>query len=262
MASLYETPSKATCFISILTRNYLPVPHAVTKSPDGATHELKDLEVFEVSLVDRPANKRPFLMIKSAEPTMPKGQELTTDENGNLISTTAKAGFSAGSKKKIKASLAAAAKKIGTLMAAIDDADDEESFMKKVSAMAGAFGGGKPKPKDDDAKKSDDVPEVSVVELSPVAPAALDALETSLTPEPVAPVDKAAAAKLDAALGQIETLTKATHTLTRVVKHQSSPRPATQVAGAGETPVAKSDDKNVWKTDMNSSDPDPDEMFV
>lgn len=50
-------------------------------------HRLEDLEVQEVSIVDRPANKRRFLAVKSEVGDMgDKGAEIITDENGNLVS--------------------------------------------------------------------------------------------------------------------------------------------------------------------------------
>lgn len=48
-------------------------------------HKLEDLLVEEVSIVDRPANKRPFLLVKNE--TGAKGAELVVDAEGNLIAT-------------------------------------------------------------------------------------------------------------------------------------------------------------------------------
>lgn len=50
---------------------------------DGMIHELKDIVVEEVSLVDRAANKRRFLVVKR-DNTM---KEVKTDEQGNLTTT-------------------------------------------------------------------------------------------------------------------------------------------------------------------------------
>jgi hypothetical protein len=46
---------------------------------------LEDLEVKEVSIVDRPANQRRFLTVKSEEGMATKGAEIVTDDQGNLI---------------------------------------------------------------------------------------------------------------------------------------------------------------------------------
>lgn len=48
-------------------------------------HRLEDLLVEEVSLVDRAANKRRFLAVKSEDGMGERGAEIVTDENGNLI---------------------------------------------------------------------------------------------------------------------------------------------------------------------------------
>lgn len=237
-------------------------------APEGATHELKDLEVFEISLVDHPANKKPFLVIKSVERTMPKGTELTSDENGNLRSTE-KRGFSAGRKKKLKGSLASAAKTLANLANQIDDAEDEEAFMKRVSAVAGTLGGmgGKPKGDKDDAKKDGD--DDGAPEGTPaIEDDALSALEDDLqgaiedsTPAPS--LRKEDAVRLDKMEARVDSLTKATHTLVGVAKTISGgARPASQAGSAGESPEVQKSAANIWKLDMNSPDPDPDEQFI
>jgi hypothetical protein len=53
--------------------------------PADSVTRLVDLEVQEVSLVDRPANMRKFLIVKSAGDTMPNGAELTSDGKGGLL---------------------------------------------------------------------------------------------------------------------------------------------------------------------------------
>lgn len=50
-------------------------------------HRLEDLLVEEVSIVDRPANKRPFLMVKSAEGGE-RGAEVVPGEGGALVTET------------------------------------------------------------------------------------------------------------------------------------------------------------------------------
>ena len=239
------------------------MPSPVIKAPNGATHELKNLEVFEVSLVDRPANRRPFLLIKSAETPMPKGQELTPDAEGNLTST--EKGFSAGRKKKLKGSLTSAAKTLSALAEQVDAAEDEDAFMKRVSAIAGTLGGmgGKPKPKEEDkgdAKKEDELPEIAVDALAALGDEIQTAIEAETPAPPMRPED---AARLDKIQAQVETLTKATHTLVSVVKTSSSgARPASQAASAGEVPAVQKSAEDVWKLDMNSNDPDQDEQFL
>lgn len=60
------------------------------KQDDEQVHELRDLEVQEVSLVDRPANQRKFLIVKSAGGhTMAKGSELQKDGQGGLEGVSA-----------------------------------------------------------------------------------------------------------------------------------------------------------------------------
>ncbi len=55
---------------------------------DKRVHRLEDLLVEEVSIVDKPANKRRFLAVKS-EDGMKKGAEITTDAEGNLVTDPA-----------------------------------------------------------------------------------------------------------------------------------------------------------------------------
>lgn len=58
---------------------------AINKEDEDQVHELRDLEVQEVSLVDRPANKRKFLIVKNAEAdSMAKGAEMKKDGQGSL----------------------------------------------------------------------------------------------------------------------------------------------------------------------------------
>lgn len=53
---------------------------------------LEDLLVEEVSMVDRPANKRRWLAVKSEDGTADKGTEIKTDDKGNLTATEQPAG--------------------------------------------------------------------------------------------------------------------------------------------------------------------------
>lgn len=57
---------------------------------DGQVFRLRDLEVQEVSLVDRPANQRKFLIVKSdtEDSTMPKGAALKKNDKGELEKPT------------------------------------------------------------------------------------------------------------------------------------------------------------------------------
>lgn len=55
---------------------------------DKRIHRLEDLLVEEVSIVDKPANKRRFLAVKS-EDGMKKGAEIKTDDAGNLVTDPA-----------------------------------------------------------------------------------------------------------------------------------------------------------------------------
>lgn len=56
--------------------------------PAKKVTRLEDLLVEEVSLVDKPANKRPLLMVKS-EDGVSATTEIKTDENGNLVTDVA-----------------------------------------------------------------------------------------------------------------------------------------------------------------------------
>ncbi len=57
----------------------------MAKAKKTQIHELKDLLVEEVSIVDRPANQRPFLLVKNEDGMADKGQEVTKDKDGNLV---------------------------------------------------------------------------------------------------------------------------------------------------------------------------------
>lgn len=253
----------------------------VDKGRAGATHELKGLEVFEVSLVDRPANLRPFLVVKNAETDMPKGAPLSEDEQGNLTdSTPTEKAWDPSRKKKLKSALSGAMKTLGALVEAIEDSDDEDAFMKRVAAVSGSLGGmgGKPKPEGEEEKgKGGDKPAKKTEESADDAQpednfdlTALDNMEGALqgaldesapAPEPSA-AEKANAKRLDQLQSRLDSLTKATHTLTRVVKTSGGSRPASQAAPTGEQPHVPTTKKQVWKSDMNSPDIDPDEQFV
>lgn len=52
---------------------------------DKRIHRLEDLLVEEVSAVDKPANKRRFLAVKSEDGMGAKGAEIVTDVEGNLV---------------------------------------------------------------------------------------------------------------------------------------------------------------------------------
>lgn len=229
--------------------------------PQNATHELRELEVFEVSLVDRPANKRKFLAIKEAN-SMPAGQELTDDGAGGLTPVTK--GFGASSKKKLKSAMSSAVTRLSALIESIADADDESSFVKQLSAVAsglGKFGGSS-----ETSEKSDDVP----ADVDPISAAALqeivDANETRRSAEAAAlqkaQVDKQTA-RHDALAANLSQLNQVAHTLCGIVKstHTGGSRPASQAAAAGETGVTDPADTRVWKLDMNSDDIPKEDRF-
>lgn len=90
-------------------------------------HRLTDMEVEEVSLVDRPANKRPFLVVKRSESM---GTELRPDGNGGFTraaENTAKATeLPKGVKDGIVAELDALQKKAADLFKAFKGAKEVE----------------------------------------------------------------------------------------------------------------------------------------
>jgi len=230
-----------------------------TKGSEGATHRLTDLTVFEVSLVDRPANKRPFLLVKS-ENQMPKGEELDLDEDGNLTKSSA---FSAGAKKKAKAAMASAVAQLQRLLDGIDDMEDAEEFGKalgsSISKLSAYAGGGKPKGKDEEkggAKKGDD-PHRKV----------LDGLEADLTSAlaeaEAGAVTDAQKAELATIKTKVDSIHKALSKLTEVVKSERAPIPAPTSQGEGETPTTTTTKAgDPWKYDMNSPEIDPADRFV
>lgn len=58
---------------------------------DKRVHRLEELLVEEVSIVDKPANKRRFLAVKSEDGMPNKGPEIVTDDAGNLVTDPAAA---------------------------------------------------------------------------------------------------------------------------------------------------------------------------
>lgn len=268
----------------------------VQKGRGKPTHELKDLTVFEVSLVDRPAIERPFLIVKNSETQMPTGTPLQEAPDGTLSTPAAKATFEAERKKKIQQTLTTAAKKLTELSTSIADADDEAGFMKRVASVVAPLSGtgssGENSSGGDTANKEANpidpvqtpaitTPATAVAPQKtaeePTNPASatgqvsetLTALDASLqdalnstSPDVVA--NKQRDARLDKLHGQLASLTKATHTLTAVVQKTSrGSRPSSQAAPTGENKhVEKTQTQSVWRLDMNSPNPDPDEQFV
>jgi hypothetical protein len=55
---------------------------------DDKVHRLTDIVVEEVSIVDRPANLQPFLVVKRAEPM--KGTEIQLNDDGELVTSVTK----------------------------------------------------------------------------------------------------------------------------------------------------------------------------
>lgn len=242
------------------------MPSYITRDMKEATHRLEDLEVFEVSVVDRPANKKPFLVIKSSENTMPKGSALTQDSDGNLV-TTDKASFSEKQKKRYTSVLNGAAQKIGSLMEKIATAEDEAVFMKQIQAIANSLGNLSSvsidaKGEKDPAKKEAQENELHTKLLSNVESVLSAVIEDSKPPE-VAKTESGKPAWAEDLERQVAVASKAATTLLEVVKEsRKEARPAPQSAPVGEE-VTKSDivSSSCWKLDMNSEDLDESERF-
>ena len=113
-----------------------------------AVHRLHDMVTEEVSLVDRPANKRKFLVVKNEKGTnMPAGAEVVAGANGQLTAAgqapapTAKASISltAGAKEALAAVLADCLENLTAASEAIDGATvvelDEEMDPGEVGDM-------------------------------------------------------------------------------------------------------------------------------
>lgn len=248
---------------------------ASSTAPKDATHEITLLDVHENSLVGRPANKRPFLIVRS-DPDMPTGQELTDDGNGGL--TPVHKAFDAGSKRKLKSALSSAVKTLGSLLEGIADADDEASFVKRVnsvSASLGKFGGasedasGTEKSEPAPATEPSPAPETTEPEVASISAAAvkavLDAAERRKETEAAETLEKSAnerASRQTALSTDLTTLTKAVHALTGIVKSGSGgSRPASQAASTGEGVSDPMAVHKVWNTDMAADEIPADERF-
>jgi hypothetical protein len=103
--------------------------------PADTIYRLEDMEVDEVSLVDRPANKRPFLVVKRSTEM---GAELTPDGRGGFTSATPTTptvklelpkGMKEGLAKELE-SLAAMAGEIGKLVGKAKEVEVDEGSLQ------------------------------------------------------------------------------------------------------------------------------------
>ena len=138
---------------------------------DKKIFRLSDIVVEEVSLVDRAANKRKFLIVKQNEGGMPT--EIQPDGQGGFVAPEKTEEETVDTLKMSPASKAKALSKIGAALKALTnlaskvktatgDADDD-GMMKSIDAEMGRIGGmlgaGKadpPKPDEKEATKTDD----------------------------------------------------------------------------------------------------------
>lgn len=239
------------------------------KSTDGATHRITQLDVNEMSMVDAPANKKPFITIKSD--TMP--QELLLNEDGTLE----KGGFSSANKAKMKSALKGAISSLSALMDKIDDAEDEAAMSKSIAGAMSKLkpymsGGGKADDNVEAGGKGGAEDKSKTEKSLPHQDEALDAIEQTIADERAAMEaerEKAekdakddAVAKRDA---KIDTLTKAVLTLTDVVKGKgqntepAKPTSSTQEEDSDGTEVKKTEDP--WNS-ISAYPIDEDERFV
>lgn len=236
------------------------MPKAVKKSAQDATHRLVGLEVFEVSMVDSPANKRRWLVVKS-ENGMSTRQKLNLEDDGTLTKGSFK------QKPKMKSAISSAIGSLQKLLESIDDAEDGAPFAKGIKSVMDKLGpyigGGDDKSDDKDADKSkkDDAKKQ---EVPAHAMDLLSALEEKLIAEVKAaepePAHKAATTALNA---KVDSVVKAVQALTQVVKtSRSATKPPKQTSqGANENTVTKSK-KPLWLPDMASPEIPDDEKFV
>ena len=127
--------------------------------PPEAVHRLKDILVEEVSLVDRAANKRRFLLVKR-EGDM---SELRPNGRGGFtrVNKADDEPEDDETEKAKKPAFPGAAKPFGAKAKADDEEpeDDETEKAKKKPSFPGAakpFGGKKPAPEEDDDEKDKD----------------------------------------------------------------------------------------------------------
>jgi hypothetical protein len=198
---------------------------------------LDDLEVQEVSLVDRPANRRPFLIIK---------REMTMNETA-----------------------LAALNKIPELMLAVDNGEDTSALIATLREAATALegeGGGEDEmmDKSEDGAQEGAQEAADASQASPEAPAPTPAPAPAETPQTPAQAPVAATgegvtksddliSKLDAILdGQIKInarLDKQEQRLTTVEKSWTAPNAGTtEVSTAAASAAA---DVVAWPIDMN-----------
>ena len=247
-------------------------------TPTDATHEIQELDVHEVSLVDAPANKRKFLAVKSEEKVMPAGKQLTDDGDGGLT-TVAKA-FDAGRKKKFKSALSGAVSSLSKLLEGIEAAEDEASFSKTIAGVAsslGKLGGGGSSESASATEKAEPAVEPEV-ETPPTEPdpveetislaalkAIVDASDEREQTRKAAKLEKSATERTErhtALTSDLKSLTRVVHTMVDIVKsNPSGARPVSQAVSSGETSPDRQSVSKLWKLDMAAEDTPDNERF-
>ncbi len=251
---------------------------------DDGVHRLTEIVVEEVSLVDRPANLQPFLIVKRDATAVANG-EIVIDDDGNLV-TAGKAneggkddkpaGAAKATHEAFRTSMKAARKNIDD---ALKEIDDERIAIAKTDAAIADLN----KAKTSYSKADKSAPtgtkkagaKMSAARFGELKRAVeiLLALRDSLAPavkeeagksekkkkgdgdgDRTAKLDKATAAKIDNLVDSVTTLTKSVETHERKLRQgvrKGKRRGVVSNALSVEKGQSSDDDDTTWPMDLN-----------
>lgn len=239
----------------------------MSSGEEEQVYELKDLMVYEVSPVDRPANRRKFLIVKS-EDKMAKGAKLEKGEDGSLheagesgsdADSTETAGTSgegtanegagagdegAGSEIVEEPEVEEGAGDEDSGDADVDgDADEDEiPFEKAIETVAKALG-----------EKGGDLPVSHFAHLRTIA-----AFVSKYDPS----VQKGATKADQKLRDEISKLADIVKSQSDEIKRLKGARPDSNASPAGEgnrEPASKSN--TYWPDNLNEPEPEPEDLF-
>lgn len=232
--------------------------------PADQVTRLVELEVQEISLVDRPANQRKFLVVKSAsgDSPMPHGAELTHDGKGGLTAPAAKTDPEPAAKADEPATEAKADDKPAEPKA--DDAvappaaPTEKSALEAIQAEIVALLASV-EPVEKVGRKMAGPRLAKLRELYKAIGDLLAEVDDEVEKSAPAPAVNSA---------EMERLAKSVHTLTALVKRQSTElkelrggvRPSSNTTTVGEEPTNVADHV-VWPADFNANHNPEDDIF-
>lgn len=223
--------------------------------PADQVTRLVELEVQEISLVDRPANQRKFLVVKSAsgDSPMPHGAELTHDGKGGLTAPAAKTDPEPAAKADEPATEAKADDAVAP-PAAPTEKSALEAIQAEIVALLASV-----EPVEKVGRKMAGPRLAKLRELYKAIGDLLAEVDDEVEKSAPAPAVNSA---------EMERLAKSVHTLTALVKRQSTElkelrggvRPSSNTTTVGEEPTNVADHV-VWPADFNANHNPEDDIF-